>query len=133
MKSNTIAESTKTLSNVNSPFRQLARDIVKRRFADIREGAILVRDQRGEWFAGEGNQIDATITVHDLGFYQQILRSGTKGAAAANLKPVWQSSLTWLPDCVINCAAIHAKAVNRTFMRIMTSEMTCSNCFSIQP
>jgi len=92
MKSNTIAESTKTRSNVNSPFRQLARDIVKRRFADIREGAILVRDQRGEWFAGEGNQIDATITVHDLGFYQQILRSGTKGAAAAYRDGLWSCS-----------------------------------------
>jgi len=92
MKINTMAESTTTHSNVSSPFRQLARNIVKSRFADIREGAILVRDQRGEWFAGEGNQIDATITVHDLGFYQQILRSGTKGAAAAYRDGLWSCS-----------------------------------------
>lgn len=89
MKSNVVAQSDARLNIVNSQLVLFARELVKGRFAQIREGTILVRDQRGEWLAGEGNRIDATITVHDMGFYQSILLSGTKGAAATYRDGLW--------------------------------------------
>jgi len=98
MKTNTLAQAgIPATENVNSPFMLFAREAIKRQLTQLGEGTIRVRDARGEWFAGAGNRIDATVTVHDMSFYQQVLTQGTKGAAAAYRDGLWScTNLTTL-------------------------------------
>jgi cyclopropane-fatty-acyl-phospholipid synthase len=112
MKNNTVAEiNTTVTASRHSSMALLAREAVKKRLANMADGTIMIRDPRGEWFAGVGNRIDATVTVHDMRFYQQILTSGTKGAAAA-----WRDGLWSCPDLT-------------TLLRIMTRNIESLDAF----
>ena len=53
MKNNTVAEiNTSVTPGRNSSMALLAREAVKKRLANMADGTIMIRDPRGEWFAG---------------------------------------------------------------------------------
>lgn len=93
MKSHTVAETVSTRPQSGSSLTALAaRELVRKRLAHLAGGNLMVRDPRGEWFAGSGNRIDATLVVNDMNFYRQVLTGGAKGAAAAWRDGLWTCS-----------------------------------------
>lgn len=93
MKSHTVAETVSTGQRSSHGLTALAaRELVRKRLAYLTGGNLMVRDPRGEWFAGTGNRIDATLIVNDMNFYRQVLTGGAKGAAAAWRDGLWTCS-----------------------------------------
>ena len=92
MKTDALVKKVTTSDSINSLLVLFARETVKKRLDKLGKGVIMVRDVRGEWFAGAGNSIEATAIVHDMRFYQMILTGGTKAAAAAYRDGLWSCS-----------------------------------------
>jgi cyclopropane-fatty-acyl-phospholipid synthase len=69
----------------------LARQLVLKRLAAIGEGRLRVRDGRELHVFGNGQGIEATITVHDPAFYADIAFGGSVGAGESFMLGHWRA------------------------------------------
>ena len=69
----------------------LARQLVLKRLAAIGEGRLRVRDGRESHVFGNGQGIEATITVHDPAFYADIAFGGSVGAGESFMLGHWRA------------------------------------------
>ena len=69
----------------------LARQLVLKRLASIGEGRLRVRDGRESHVFGNGQGIEATITVHDPAFYADIAFGGSVGAGESFMLGHWRA------------------------------------------
>ena len=69
---------------------RLARDLLRRKLADLDHGRLTVRDPWGEWSAGRGAG-EARLTVSDPGFYLDVALEGGLGAARSWMDGLWHS------------------------------------------
>lgn len=69
----------------------LARQLVLKRLASIGEGRLRVRDGRESHVFGNGQGIEATITVHDPAFYADIAFGGSVGAGESFMFGHWRA------------------------------------------
>ncbi len=69
----------------------LARQLVLKRLASIGEGRLRVRDRRESHVFGNGQGIEATITVHDPAFYADIAFGGSVGAGESFMLGHWRA------------------------------------------
>jgi len=69
----------------------LARQLVLARLASIGEGRLRVRDGRESHVFGNGQGIEATITVHDPAFYADIAFGGSVGAGESFMLGHWRA------------------------------------------
>lgn len=69
----------------------LARQLVLARLASLGEGRLRIRDGRESHVFGNGQGIEATITVHDPAFYADIAFGGSVGAGESWMLGHWRT------------------------------------------
>lgn len=71
---------------------KIAKKLVEQRLVNIQGAMIEIQDPIGTWYAGHGDKADIIISVKNLDFYNEVMFSGSKGAAAAYRDGLWTSS-----------------------------------------
>ena len=109
----TTARATSTAARPAGHLERLARAVILGSLRWVRQGSLRIRTPEGSLhrFEGPGAGPEATVTVHDPGFFRRILLDGEIGAGEAYIRGEWSA------DSVMD--AVRLGILNRRFLRPM--------------